>query len=199
MDKRTIVFVVLMTATFYAVNHFLFPSKPTTAAPAPVVQTAAAAPMTRAPAKASSDEMLYVIQNKYQQLVVSSLGGAIAEINLPFQSKENPDSVVRKIRVDTILEKDYPQKDRFPAGAYQTYAGTFNEGTVDNYYPLLRRSVDPRFYAMATLTSDPDSAATVFQMTRLEKNVIQMEGTVGGTQITKTYTLPERLCSSLFL
>jgi YidC/Oxa1 family membrane protein insertase len=191
MDKRTIVFVVLMTATFYAVNHFLFPSKPTTAAPAPVVQTAAAAPMTRAPAKASSDEMLYVIQNKYQQLVVSSLGGAIAEINLPFQSKENPDSVVRKIRVDTILEKDYPQKDRFPAGAYQTYAGTFNEGTVDNYYPLLRRSVDPRFYAMATLTSDPDSAATVFQMTRLEKNVIQMEGTVGGTQITKTYTLPE--------
>lgn len=190
MDKRTIIFVILMTATFYAVNHFLFPSKPTPAAPAPVVQTAAV-PMTRAPAKSSSNEMLYVIQNKYQQLVVSNLGGAIAEINLPFQSKEHPDSVVRKIRIDTILEKDYPQKDHFPAGAYQTYEGTFNEGTVDNYYPLLRRNVDPRFYAMATLTTDPESANTVFQMTRLEKNVIQMEGTVNGTQITKTYALPE--------
>jgi YidC/Oxa1 family membrane protein insertase len=190
MDKRTIIFVVLMTATFYAVNHFLFPSKPTTAAPAPVVQTAAV-PMTRAPAKSSSGEMLYVIQNKYQQLVVSNLGGAIAEINLPFQGKEHPDSVVKKIRIDTILEKDYPQKDRFPARAYQTYEGTFKEGTVDNYYPLLRRRVDPRFYAMATVTSDPESANTVFKMTRLEKNVIQMEGTVNGTQITKTYALPE--------
>src|SRR5580692_11672419 len=101
MDKRTIIFVVLMTATFYAVNHFLFPSKPASSAPAPIV-TASAAPMTRAPAQSSSGEMLYVIENKYQQLVVSSMNGAIAEINLPFESKENPDSVVKKIRVDTI-------------------------------------------------------------------------------------------------
>ncbi|HEY5235061.1 MAG TPA: hypothetical protein VIJ14_02685, partial [Rhabdochlamydiaceae bacterium] len=193
MDKRTIIFVVLMTATFYAVNHFLFPSKPAAAAPAPIVQTAAASPIARTPSQApsSSDEMLYVIQNKYQQLVVSSINGAIAEINLPFESKENPDSVVRKIRVDTILEKDYPKKDRYPAAAYQTHEGTFNEGTVDNFYPLLRRNVDPQFYAMATLTSDPASAATVFKMTKLEKNVIQMEGTTNGTRITKTYTLPE--------
>ncbi len=28
MDKRTIIFVVLMTATFYLVNHFVFPPKP---------------------------------------------------------------------------------------------------------------------------------------------------------------------------
>lgn len=190
MDKRTIIFVVLMTATFYAVNHFLFPSKPAPSTPAPVVQTATA-PIARTPAKSSSDEMLYVIQNKYQQLVVSSINGAIAEINLPFESKENPDSVVRKIRVDTILEKDYPQKDRFPAGTYQTYEGSFDEGTVDNYYPLLRRNIDPQFYAMATITTDPESANNVFQMTSLEKNVVQMVGTINGTRITKTYTLPE--------
>ena len=192
MDKRTIIFVVLMTATFYAVNHFLFPSKPAPAAPTPIVQTAAA-PNTRtsSPAKASSDESLYVIENKYQQLVVSSINGAIAEINLPFESQENPDSVVKKIRVDTILEKDYPQKDRFPSGPYQTYEGSFQDGSSDNYYPLLRRNVDPQFYAMATVTNDPDSANTVFKMTRLEKNVVQMEGTTGGARITKTYTLPE--------
>jgi YidC/Oxa1 family membrane protein insertase len=193
MDRRTIIFVVLMTATFYAVNHFLFPSKAAPVATAPVVQTAIAPLMASAasPSKSSSNEMLYVIENKYQQLVVSSINGAIAEINLPFESKENPASVVKKIRVDTILETDYPQKDHFPAGPYQTYQGTFQSGSVDNYYPLLRRDVDPQFYAMATLTSDPESAKTLFKMTRLEKNVVQMEGTTNGTRITKTYTLPE--------
>lgn len=193
MDRRTIIFVVLMTAAFYGINHFLFPSKPiatesVTTVQAPVVQTTA--PL-QSGAKASSDETLYVIENKYQQLVISNINGAIAEINLPFRSKENPDSVVRKIGVDTILEKEYPQKDRFPAGPYQTYQGAFQEGSVDNYYPLLRRNVDPRFYAMATLTSDPESASTIFKMTRLEKNVVQMEGGASGTRITKTYTLPE--------
>ena len=195
MDRRTIIFVVLMTVTFYAVNHFLFPSKPAPATSAPVVQTAPTTQATRSPlltpVKSSSDETFYVIQNKYQQLVVSNINGAIAEINLPFESNENPDSVVKKIRVDTILEKDYPQYDRFPAGAYQTYQGSFNEGQVDHYYPLLRRDVEPQYYAMATLTNDPQSANTVFRLKRLEKNVIEMEGTTDSARITKTYILPE--------
>jgi YidC/Oxa1 family membrane protein insertase len=189
MDRRTIIFVVLMTATFYLVNHFLFPSKPEPAAPTPVVQTTQTVSTTSS--KPVSTEMKYVIQNKYQQLVVSNINGAIAEINLPLQSQEHPDSVVRRIRIDTILEKEYPQDDHFPAGAYQTYQGSFNEGEVDNYYPLLRRNVDPQYYAMATLTNDPQSANTIFQMKRLEKNLIEMEGRTDGARITKTYTLPE--------
>ena len=189
MDRRTIIFVVLMTATFYAVNHFLFPSKPAPASPTPVVQTTEAP--VRAAAKKVSNEIRYVIQNKYQQIVVSNMNGAIAEINLPLKSKEHPDSVVKKIRVDAIIQKEYPQNDYFPAGPYQTYEGSFDEGTVDTFYPLLRRNVAPQYYAMATLTNDPESANTVFQLKKLEKNLIQMEGSVDGVRLTKTYTLTE--------
>ena len=189
MDRRTIIFVILMTVTFYAVNHFLFPSKPSPSAPAPVVQETQA-PIAAA-AKPASNEARYVIQNKYQQIVVSNLNGALAEINLPLMSQENPDSVVRKIGVDKILEKQYPQNDLFPAGAYQTYQGSFDQGSVNNFYPLLRRNLAPQYYALATLSNDPQSSMTVFQLKRIEKNLIQMEGSINGTRVIKTYTLPE--------
>lgn len=190
MDKRTIIFVVLMTATFYAVNHFLFPSKAATpATPSPVVQTVQ--PPTAPRVSKSSKEIRYVIQNKYQQLVVSNMNGALAEINLPLQSKENPDSVVKKIRVDTLLEEESPEQDYFPAGPYQTYEGSFIQGQLDGYYPLLRRNVAPQYYAMATLTDDPQSANTIFTMKRLEKNLIEMEGKTDNARITKIYRLPE--------
>jgi YidC/Oxa1 family membrane protein insertase len=192
MDRRTIVFVVLMTVTFFVVNHFLFPSKPATAAtPTPIVQTNQPSPVAmKAATKAAIGEMRYVIQNDYQQIVVSNMNGAIAEINLPLQSKEQPASGVKQIRVDTILENEYPQADRFPAGPFQTTEGSFQEGRVGGYYPLLRRDVAPQYYAMATATDDPQSANTVFRMTRLEKNLIEMQGTTDNAKITKTYILP---------
>jgi YidC/Oxa1 family membrane protein insertase len=188
MDRKTIIFVVLMTATFYLVNHFLFPSKPLPSKPA-VVETAQT-PVSTPPQNLSGEE-LYVIENKYQQLVVSSVNGALAEINLPLESKENTFSVVKKIRPDMIIEKDYPDTDRFPAGRYQTYQGSFEQGEVGGYYPLIRRDAAPQYYALATLTENPDSAKTIFRLTRLEKNVIEMEGSTDRARITKTYTLPE--------
>jgi len=190
MDRRTIIFVVLMTVTFYAVNHFLFPPKTTApAVSAPVVQTVQAPPIPRS--SKPSQEKLYVIQNSYQQVVVSNINGALAEINLPLQSKENPDSVVKKIRVDTLLEKQVPKLDYFPAGPYQSYEGSFDQGHFSDYYPLLRRNVAPQYYAMATLTDDPQSANTVFTLKRLEKNLIEMEGRTDNARITKIYRLPE--------
>ncbi len=190
MDRRTIVFVLLMTVTFFVINHFLFPTKPAPSTPAPVVQMNQPSPIARSASKTVSGEMRYVIQNEYQQLVVSNINGAIAEINLPLQSKQHPASVVKQIRVDTILEKEYPKSDLFPAGPYETAEGSFQEGQVGGYYPLLRRNVAPEYYAMATMTDDPQSANTVFRMTRLEKNLIEMQGTTESARITKTYTLP---------
>jgi YidC/Oxa1 family membrane protein insertase len=188
MDKRTIIFVILMTVVFYGVNHFLFPPK--VAAPSvPVVQTVEAPATTRS--VKPTEELRYVIQNKYQQLVVSNINGALAELNLPLQSKENPASIVKKIRVDTLLEKEAPQYDHFPEGPYQTYEGSFAQGELNGYYPLLRRNVAPQYYAMATLNDDPQSANTVFKIKRLEKNLIEMEGRTNQARITKTYRLPE--------
>lgn len=187
MDKRTIIFVVLMTGTFYLVNHFLFPSKP---APQGVIQTT----QTIAPAPAAvpeNNETFYVIENEYQQLVVSSLNGALAEINLPLHSQDNQKSVVRKIWVDQTLQKEYPQADYFPAGPYQTYQGSFNKGELGSYYPLLRRDVAPAYYGLATATTNPESAKTTYRLKRLEKNLIEMEGTTAGVRIRKTYSLPD--------
>ena len=86
MDRRTIVFVILMTATFYLVNHFLFPSKTPPVNAVAAMETIAPVPA----ALQAKDERFYVIENEYQQLVVSSINGSLAEINLPLESPDNP-------------------------------------------------------------------------------------------------------------
>jgi hypothetical protein len=62
------------------------------------------------PASASSSqigtEQFYVLENEYQQIVFSTFGGAIAEINLPSTSPTNPTSIVRPINFDKIMLKD---------------------------------------------------------------------------------------------
>ncbi len=192
MDRRTIIFVVLMTATFYFVNHFLFPPKPAPEGVATTTESVAAPlrPLVDSPTS-GPEENLYVIENEYQQLVVSSLNGALAEINLPLKSPENPNSVVRKIWVDEVLQKEYPEYDYFPGGPYQTYQGSFKKGELDSYYPLLRRGVAPAYYGLATATSNPESAQTTYRLKRLEKNLIEMEGTTAGVRLKKTYKLPD--------
>ena len=187
MDRKTIIFVILMTATFYLVNHFVFPPKP---APEGVATTTL--PVAPSPAAVpQNDEHFYVIENDYQQLVVSSLNGALAEINLPLQSSDNPKSVVKKIWVDETLQKEYSQDDYFPAGPYQTYQGSFNKGELGSYYPLLRRDVAPAYYGLATATTHPETADTTYRLKRLEKNLIEMEGTTAGVRTRKIYKLPE--------
>ena len=49
----------------------------------------------------SAEEKFYVLENNYQQLVFSNYGGALKEINLPFQTKENNKSVVKEIDFDS--------------------------------------------------------------------------------------------------
>ena len=98
MDKRTIIFVILMTTTFFVINHFLFPSKHPVSTEAVVTSAETIAPV---PASVlNTDEKFYVIENGYQQLVISSINGALAEINLPLHSQDDPQSVVRKIGID---------------------------------------------------------------------------------------------------
>ena len=194
MDRRTIIFVVLMTTTFFVINHFLFPPKHNPATETVVTSTEAALPPPTS--AATENETFYVIENGYQQLVISSLNGALAEINLPLYSQEDPQSVVRKIGVDKILQENYPQVDYFPAGPYVTYQGSFNRGELGSYYPLLRRDVAPAYYGLATTTSNPDSAHTTYKLKRLEKHLIELEGETAGVRLRKTYRLPEEPCAT---
>ena len=190
MDKRTILFLVLLTVTFYLINNVFFPPRPAAAPPPTKEQIQVVTPK---PLAKPSDvkENLYVIENAYQQLVISNLGGGIKEINLPLRTKENTVSVVRPIEFDTTLEKDYPNQDRFPSGPYQTAAGSFKEGKVGGYYPLLRRSAPPALYGLSSAIEKSDEPPLRYTVKSLEKNRIVLEGATESCRIVKTITLPE--------
>lgn len=182
MDKRSILFVIVLTAAFFLVNNILFSPKHT---PPPI--QIASLPLEK-PKKI--EEQLFVIENEYQQLVFSSMGGALVEINLSLQSKSHPHSVVKEIRIDRILEKRYSQDDQFPQGPYQTYAGVNTQGSVGGYYPLLRRNAPPEYRGLAIVSDNPASSHTIFKIKRLEKNLIELEGESQNRRITKTVSFP---------
>lgn len=173
MDKRTIFFVILMTAVFYGVNYFFFP--PAKHSPAQIEK------IVQPPTPPKQVEgKLYVLENDYQQIVISSVGGAVSEINLPFRTKENPKSIVRKIEFDKILSAT------FPLAGYTTSEGNFPNGKVGGYYPLLRRGISPQYFGM-TLGDE----TVTYSLERLEKNMVVMEGKTESGRITKTYRLPD--------
>ncbi|MES2274294.1 MAG: membrane protein insertase YidC [Chlamydiota bacterium] len=157
-------------------------------------------------APSSRDETFYVLENTYQQLVFSTKGGSLAEINLPLKTSKDSKSIVKEIDVDrTILEKS-PQNAHFPLHPYYEAFPTGplfkNEGALGGYYPLLRRSllsgdgseknsVPPEYYALNIVGDDPQIANLNYTMTRFEPNLIQFQASTGRRQITKTYTIPQ--------
>lgn len=167
MDKRTILFVIALSLTLFAVNIFFQYQnvqkkqewlshqkikedqkekevKNTENQPKVFSQDLPSSPRS---AK-KSDEKFYVLENDYQQLVFSNYGGALAEINLPFHTKSNPSSVVREIEFDRDMVANHPYNAYFPAHPYFTPPSTTEEkplfheqGSLGGYYPLLRRDL----------------------------------------------------------
>lgn len=150
-------------------------------------------------------EKFYVLDTPYQQLVFSNYGGALAEINLPFHSKTNEQSVVKEIEFDRDMVKNHPYNARFPAHAYYT-AGEGSgleehaEGVLGGYYPLLRRDliqkdkrksvrVPPRYYGLNIVSEFPETAELVYEVKKLTKDSIVFETVQGHRRITKTYSV----------
>lgn len=148
----------------------------------------------------------YVLENDYFQLVFSSLNGAISEINLPFQSDSHPNSVVREIQFDRILQKDYPDNDRFPQFPSQISLGNGKTESIDpkvgGYYPLLRRDtigatglpsveISPHYYATTIFERDIFPFIEEYKVTRFEKDLIEFTYSDSKRRITKTFTLPK--------
>lgn len=197
MDKRTILFMLCVSAAFFGVQFFF----KTQEAPKPVVQekvVQAEAPkplIAQAPISTSGNETFYVLENEYQQLVFSSRGGSLAEINLPLAGT-SPNSYVKEIDFDREIVRNSPQNARFPLHSYQTPGGgTVTEGKLGGYYPLLRRGINgnalpAEYYALNVVGDDPNIANASYRVTRFEPNLIEFQGSVGQAQITKTYTIP---------
>lgn len=156
---------------------------------------------------AKKEEQFFVLENAYQQLVFSNVGGALVEINLPFQSKENTKSSVKEINYDREIIKDSPQEARFPIHAYFTPGQTPNgpyvknkEGKLGGYYPLIRRDlidsytkkvtrVKPAFYSLNIVSDYPEVAELVYEVKHFDNQSIVFEATQSFRKITKTYSI----------
>lgn len=151
-------------------------------------------------------EKYYVLENEFMQLVFSNLNGALAEINLPFQSETNPNSVVKEIEFDRIIREDYPTNDTFPQKAYFVPNGKDNykkeKPQVGGYYPLIRRdligiggntqvTINPHYYALNVFEQDLAPEAKEYTVKRFEKNLIEFELVENNRRITKTFLLPD--------
>ncbi len=153
-------------------------------------------------------EDLYVLENAYQQLVISTAGGAIAEINLPFESKSDENSIVMPIEFDREMVEKAPFNARFPQSAYTAIGPDGKqvknkEGKLGGYYPLLRRTVTlnkagkqivvpPRCYAANILSSFPELAELNYTVKEFTKNSITLTATQEQRTITKRISFLEK-------
>ena len=197
MDKRTILFLFCTLAASVSVQYFFQTDQESAPIEKKQVELVSQKePLSKeAPFPSSRDETFYVLENEYQQLVFSNLGGSLAEINLPFQ-KISPKSLVQEIDFDRKILKQSPQNARFPLHAYQTPDGSRKEGSLGGYYPLLRRGLNgqnlpPDYYGLSITGDSLSIANTPFQLRRFEKDLIEFQGTVGNARITKTYSIPK--------
>ncbi|MGK0183869.1 MAG: YidC/Oxa1 family membrane protein insertase [Halioglobus sp.] len=153
------------------------------------------------------EERLYVLENDYQQLVFSNLGGALVEINLPFETKENTHSIVREIEFDRMMKEQSPENALFPLGPYLTPGENADDSYIEHsvsklggYYPLLRRkSIDqntmkaskahPSTYALNIVSDYPEVAELVYDVKSFASDHITFESVQPHRRITKTFTL----------
>ncbi len=205
MDKRSLIFVIGLTIALFFVNQwFSKDNKPTTQAPVTkTFEVQPAAPSSSLQNQKSVKEQYFVLENEHQQLVFSNVGGALAEINLPLNDKSHPSSPVRAIEFDRTMAKEFPFNDHFPAFPYQIVkdASVQNvaEGTLGGYYPLLRRSIKgqndsviyntpSRLYALNIVADDGSLDGQTYQVSRLEKDLIEFELVQPQRRIVKTFS-----------
>ena len=207
MDKRSILFIVLMTACLFFVNRWFSPSvEEKKETPQEVVQVTQEAPALPEASELPKEtkEQFYVLENDFQQIVFSTIGGAITEINLPFKSAQNSHSLVLPIEFDEAMKEEYPSNDHFPSTGYLTWENEQKQpkeiGTLGGYYPLLRRTLignrsqvlyklSPKHYAFNLFSDGENLHMAPYAVTRFEKDLIEFEYKDAHRRIIKTFSL----------
>lgn len=147
---------------------------------------------------ASQHMEYYVLENAYQQLVLTNKGGAISEINLPFETAENSKSVIKEIEFDRNIFTNSPANARFPLNPFYAYnSAETQEGKLGGYYPLLRRELKGKgmlllpaeYFAFNIISDYPDVAEMYYEVKEFTENKIVFQAISSLRKITKTYTL----------
>lgn len=213
MDKRLLIFVISLSVTIFGVNYYFHQQhekelqawkeqKQTKQITKEEKKEETTFKNESAASGVKKEEQFYVIENQYQQLVFSNYGGALAEINLPFQTDANPLSVVKETDFDRDMVKNHPQNAHFPSRDYNLPGNVKEKGKLGGYYPLIRRDliqnkgytdviVPPKFYALNIVSDYPEVAEIVYEVKEFTKNKIVFEGKQALRTITKTFTLAE--------
>lgn len=163
-------------------------------------------PSTKYEENVNAEEKFFVLETPYQQLVFSNRGAALAEINLPFESEEDKESVVKEIGFDRDILERHPYNALFPLHPYYTPGNTSSnyvlhpKGQLGGFYPLLRRNllqqgnrrsiqVMPEFYALNIVSEYPEMAELIYEVKHFDNRSIVFEAVQKNRRITKTYTL----------
>lgn len=231
MDKRTVFFVLALSLALFGVNLFFEQrhaedlrqwneqqaakkEKSSKQSKAQVPSSGLATPQEKTvdkseskPTNQKTSEKFYVLETPYQQLVFSNYGGALVEINLPFQSEENDQSVVKEIEYDRDMVEKHPYNARFPSHSYfiadadsKSGMKEVKEGVLGGYYPLLRRDliesgqyksvrVQPRYYALNIVSEYPETAELVYDLKSIDKEKIVFQAIQSHRKITKTFSV----------
>jgi len=194
MNKKSLLLALGLTVAFYTLNHWLFPSK--------IIENP---PITQNNISVSGSSVftdkLYVLENSDEQLVFSTQGGALSEINLTLSSKEDKESLVKPIEFDKELNEQNPENQKFPlrAAYFLNAQGTLEkkEGLQGGYYPLIRRTligqapstVSPHYYTGAVGYIDGRGTDIPYSVKKISPVSIVFEGVLDGKTITKTFSL----------
>lgn len=218
MDKRGFLLISVFTVFMFFVHHWFMGDNPSVKPPVEQVVEVTNKELTQenienteaVAASLSKNEEFYVLENEYQQVVFSNIGGAIAELNLPFQSKQNQSSVVKPIGFDKTIESKYAQNAYFPIQSYYIAGETGpQKPKFGGYTPMLRRDLKessgktsyytpPRFYALSVIsTQDHNLALAKYKMKRLEKDLIEFELSQGSRKIVKTFSFAKTESSTV--
>jgi len=220
MDKRSLLFIVCVGLAFFGIQVWsewqpgsqtssstpiteqksVVPNNQTTQNPPRTTQTESSSP----DGDFFGSEELYVLENEYQQLVFSTRGGSLAEINLPLHTSKDSKSYIKEIDADRLILKDSPANARFPSHPAHFFDNnSISVGSEGGYYPLLRRSilntngsvrhaVNPQYYALNVVSDDPATAQIEYRVKRFEKNLIEFDASLGNQRITKTFSIPQK-------
>lgn len=139
-------------------------------------------------------ETFYILENDYQQLVFSSNGGSIVEINLPI-TDEASEGPIAPIEVDQKLADEHSIHSYFPGRPALLYDGTMQQIEQLAYYPLLRRNLSfagtekwKAFDVSSDFSSNKDLSYELISHTSTE---IIFEARQPHRTIRKTYSLSD--------
>ena len=204
MDKRSFLFIFIMTTAFLLLNNYLFDRKGSSTEDNNQTEFAEQVTEKAKPKVITKrNETFYVLENDKQQVVFSTLGGAISEINLAVSEKGVKEGKIEVIAIDAEIAEKSPQNAYFPNFDYHIIdekgKDVIKNPVFGGHTPLLRRSLKnedgkiifqiPASYYATSLVDENSSDITTYKVHKFTHDTIEFIGKGSDRIVHKTYRL----------